>query len=460
MRNYLLSIFIVFNAVFSHAESDNILPSGTLPILYINTVDSTPVDQKEYYIDAEAWLDASMTDEFESFGSAEEPLSLGIRGRGNATWSQFEQKPYKLKFAKKLSIFGNKKSKHFALLHLRGAPTAYFHEPLAFYAAKLLGDEWVPSCKPCEVVLNGDYVGLYFFTETVRVEKDRVNITKQPDLSTDKDSIDSGWLVEIDNTPDAHQTILFYPTERNLRLTFKSPEVLSDEQLEYIEREFNDIIDSVNNIEYGNEDWLNLIDVHSVARHYILNEVFQNYDAFCGSFFLYKDKGTKWTVGPAWDYGSCLFYDDVNRSCLKRYEKNEGPFLIREMLNSFELRQVILEEWDDFYVNGIDWVEEVADDWAERIAIAGDCSNQLWGFSDSMYLRRDIVVNRLKNNMEWFDDYVRSDAFKMWLFSDIQDIKAPILPNENMYDILGRRIHTPSRGLYIVNGHKFVGGGQ
>ena len=125
----LLCIFIYTIGCFAQEETNDLIPSGTLPILYINTIDNTPIDQKEYYVDATAWLDASMTDEFDSVGSAEEPLALGIRGRGNTTWSQSEQKPYKLKFDKKQSIMGNNKSKHFALLHLRGAPTAYYNEP-------------------------------------------------------------------------------------------------------------------------------------------------------------------------------------------------------------------------------------------------------------------------------------------------------------------------------------------
>ena len=304
MRKVYFFLFILLHSIgcFAQAEEEKILPSGTLPILYINTVDNAPVDQKQYYIEATAWLDASMTDEFESLGSPEEPLALGIRGRGNATWSQSNQKPYKLKFDRKQSIMGFNKSKHFALLHLRGAPIAFFNEPLAFHAARLLGDEWVPACKPCEVVLNGDYFGLYFLTETVRVEEDRVSISKQPDLSVDKEMIDSGWLVEIDNNIDEYQTTFYEPTGQRLLLTFKSPELLSDEQLTFIENEFSGIIDGVGSTEFGSEDWLELVDVNSVARHYILNEIMQNYDGFCGSFYLYKDKGTKWFVGPAWDY--------------------------------------------------------------------------------------------------------------------------------------------------------------
>lgn len=460
MRKYLFGIFIMLSYLncFAQEENDDLLPSGTLPVLYVNTVDNTPVDQKEYYIDATAWFDASMTDEFESIGTPEEPLILGIRGRGNFTWSHSEQKPYKLKFEKKQSLMGFKPSKHFALLHLRGIPTAYFHEPLAFKAANLLGEAWVPSCMPCEVVLNGKYIGLYFLTETVRVEKNRLNITDQPDLAVDKDVVSSGWLVEIDNNLSDNQVELYEPNGRRMLLTFHNPEVLSDVQLDYIKNEFSEIIGRVHDFSGSAGDWLDIVDGHSVARHYILNEIMQNYDGFCGSFFLHKDKDTKWSFGPAWDYGTCLL-EHGNASYLKRFSLSTPPCLIREMLHDSDLRNIIIEEWESFYAKGTDWVDEVADDWVERVRIAGDHSSLLWGFSNAMDWRKGNAVKSLKDNMEWFDDYVHSEDFNLWVVSELQTINNS-LSDEVYYDLMGRRITSPTRGIYISKGRKFIAGEQ
>lgn len=462
MRKYLVVISIMLICISGFAQSDieqdEIIPSGTLPILYINTVENTPIDQKVYYVDATAWFDASMTDEFESIGSPEEPLILGIRGRGNFTWSHSEQKPYKLKFEKKQSLMGFKPSKHFALLHLRGVPTSYFHEPLAFYAAKLLGESWVPSCMPCEVVLNKQYVGLYFLTETVRVEKNRVNITDQPDLATDEESIASGWLVEIDNNLDDNQIELYEPNGRRMLLTMKNPEILSDNQLDYIKDQFGEIMKRVHNVDGCNGDWLDMVDGYSVARHYILNEIMQNYDGFCGSFFLHKDKNTKWIFGPAWDYGTCL-WEHGDASYLTRYKMNTPPCLIREMLNRDELRDIIIEEWEKFYEKGTNWVDSVANDWVNRIRIAGDHSSLLWGFSDSMDWRKGNAVKCLKENMEWFDSYVHSEKFGFPIVSE-QDKLYNMISDGVYYDMMGRRITYPIRGIYISKGRKFIMGEQ
>ena len=79
--------------------------SGTLPVVYINTEDAKPIVDKINPIPAGFWLDPMGHSEIEAVGSAEAPIALTIRGRGNASW-KFVKKPYKLKFDKKTSLFG------------------------------------------------------------------------------------------------------------------------------------------------------------------------------------------------------------------------------------------------------------------------------------------------------------------------------------------------------------------
>ena len=65
--------------------------SGTMPVLYINTEGHRNIDSKENYTQATWWLDNMGNDEFESLGSANDPLGMVIKGRGNYTWDNFEK---------------------------------------------------------------------------------------------------------------------------------------------------------------------------------------------------------------------------------------------------------------------------------------------------------------------------------------------------------------------------------
>ena len=71
-------------------------PSATLPVLYIQTQNSTPITSKDYYLQATYYLDAKALAGYETIGSAQQPLSMEIKGRGNYTWRDFDKKPYRI----------------------------------------------------------------------------------------------------------------------------------------------------------------------------------------------------------------------------------------------------------------------------------------------------------------------------------------------------------------------------
>lgn len=92
-----------------------------------------------------------------------------------------------------------------------------------------------------EVVLNGDYIGLYFLTETIRIDENRVNIYEQQDLETNPALFTGGWLVEVDNYLDEDQITIPECSSWNLTLRYHSPEDLSNAQLQWLTNEFKAI---------------------------------------------------------------------------------------------------------------------------------------------------------------------------------------------------------------------------
>ena len=170
--------------------------SGTLPVLHINTENNQEITTKEYYINATYWLESNDPN-IESIGTADSPVDTEIKARGNYTWSGFDKKPYKLKLAKKTKFMGMDKNKHFALLAHADDNMGFMRNITGFELSRRLGLAWTPMDSPVEYYLNGDYKGLYFVTQTIRIDETRVNITEQDDLATE--GVDGGWLVEIDN---------------------------------------------------------------------------------------------------------------------------------------------------------------------------------------------------------------------------------------------------------------------
>ncbi len=332
-------------------ESYNATPSGTLPIIHITTQDSMPIVSKEHYIDATLWLDNCGIEDVQPIGNAEMPVEITIKGRGNYTWRSFYKKPYKINFAKKQSPLGMDKSKHFILMPHADDLSGYLRDESGFEMSRLLGMEYTPLQKPVEVVLNGEYIGLYFLCEKIRVESGRVDIQEQQDNDTNPYNVSGGWLLEQSGTG----TYVHGQFENNdpSRLWYwfesHSPENVSQVQKEYISR-FIFQADScifVNN--KHDRGWENYIDVPSLAKFYIINEVMSNIESFCRSMFVYKDWGEdeKLKFGPVWDFGNTFILSGTDEF-IYNYNTQFTFLWLRELLKFPRFKAAYLSVWKKF----------------------------------------------------------------------------------------------------------------
>ena len=164
----------------------------------MNTENSRAIEDTETQIKATIYID-SVSSQYPSLGSAEAPIAATIKGRGNWTWKGFDKKPYKIKFNVKQKVLGMPNNRHWCLMANTDDYLGLLKMPAGFYVSKALGLRWTPRMRPVELVLNGQYWGLYFLTEHVRIASNRVHIHEQADNETHPDSITGGWLVEIDN---------------------------------------------------------------------------------------------------------------------------------------------------------------------------------------------------------------------------------------------------------------------
>lgn len=334
MGKYLISlIMLMFSQLLVYGQE-------ALPVLYIDTENSEEITSKEVYLNGNCrleWQD----------GLVEEPLQ--IKGRGNVTWNNFEKKPYRLKFTNKVSLLGMKKNKHFVLLSGVDDQYGFLKYAVAFELSRRIGLEWTPTFIPIELYINNDYRGLYFLTENIRIDKNRVNIEEQDDCETDPDRITGGWLLEIDNYNDSEQVSVMDGNGSNLRVTYHSPEILSVEQENYLISFLGNCVSAIYTTDKNNNEWENLIDIHSLAKFYIVHEVLDNIEAFCGSCYMYKDRGidTKLKFGPIWDLSTV--YTPRHDSSEFIYVNNPYVFhWIDEIAKFPHFQEIVRQEWYTF----------------------------------------------------------------------------------------------------------------
>lgn len=389
-------------------------PSGTLPVLYITTENNTPVTSKDYYLNATYYLDAKGIADYENIGSESAPLNMEIKGRGNYSWTGFNKKPYRIKLSDKQPLLGMIKSKHFTLLaHADDAKDkkGYMRNAAGFELSKMIGIAWTPEAKPLEVVMNGDYIGLYFLTEHIRVDKDRVNIVEQEDEETDSQKITGGWLVEIDNYDEDPHITIQEGGETTMWVTYKTPEILSPAQEAYLTEQ----IKLIDNLVYGDKNsdelWQHL-DMDALARFYIVQELTDNYESFHGSCYLYKDMGNdqKWKFGPVWDFGSAFNRDKSQYIYQGDVWHNHW---IPELCKFPAFMAYVKTLWKDFYANKFNDIFTFTADQLTLLKTAASVDAQRWpDYNGNADLTKRInqINERLRKNAEWLNQQWGGDS--------------------------------------------------
>ena len=475
--------------------------SGTLPVLHINVytdeshtafdneIISKDLDHKNYFSNAEYWLDLNgcewMKEEgAASVGSKEEPLPLEIKARGNWTRKGFSKKPFKLKLGKKQGLLGMTKSKHFAILAHADDQRGYLKNFVGFNLGKRIGLPWTPAQQPVEVIINGDYRGLYFLTESIRIEEDRVNITELDDNVSDPTLASGGYLVELDNYDEDNQIRMVEKTCVDnqlldmLRITFDTPEEYSELQKRFVTDQFSAMNDAVG----ANSDVLwSYLDLDDAARYYIVEEIISQTESYHGSTYLFRDRGEgqKWHFSPLWDCGNAFSGPDND------FFYNHDAFgntWIPSIRTNQKFNDKVSATWLWFMNNGYNGIYDDIDEYVEHLTAAAQADFRRWdgqpvpdggaAVADNrdMQDRKNGVVGKLKAKTEWlkqiFGDYSANPsaaeperdttpaaALPDYLQSGVENVSTDFGDTDcpaEYFDLTGRHMENPAKGSIVI----------
>ncbi len=476
-------------------EPDPLGLSGALPVLYINVYDeagnlnneiiSKDLAHKNYFT-GNYWLDTNGCEWLEalgaqSIGSKEEPLPLEIKARGNYTRKAFSKKPFKLKLGKKQSLLGLTKSKHFAILAHADDIYGYMRNFTGFNLGKRIGLPWTPWQQPVEVVINGDYRGLYFLTESIRVDADRVNIQELDDNVTDPSLISGGYLVELDNYDEENQIRMEEKGQAPgwkdvLRITFDTPEIYSDIQRQFVTEQFTAMNDAIG---ANSNDLWRYMDLDDAARYYIVEEILSHTEAYHGSTYMFRDRGEnqKWHFSPLWDCGNA-FNGPTDNYFTETI--TWGNTWIASMRLNQKFMDKVKETWKWFMSQKYNGIEDDLKEYCDHLKAAAQADYKRWnnqptpadgqGVVDNRNLDQKLseVKDKLQAKTNWlthtfgqFDGYYaepeRDDTeaapLPEYVTTDISEIQSAITEGEELeiYNIQGMRVDKPESGnLYIV----------
>jgi spore coat protein CotH len=239
---------------------------------------------------------------------------IGIKWRGQSTLST-PKKQYSVETRdeygedKNVSLLGMPRESDW-ILSASYSDKTLIRMPLAFELSNKMG-LYAPRTKFVEVFLyqpdkyinNYDYKGIYILTESIKRDKNRVDIQRLD--SDDVDLISGGYIIEMTskNLYNPHEIyietltyhyIIKYPNWKNI--TEKQKQWITD-----FMNEFEGVLygDNFKDPENGYRKY---IDVDSFIDFIIINELFKNKDVFGKSTFMSLDRDSKLKIGPIWDF--------------------------------------------------------------------------------------------------------------------------------------------------------------
>lgn len=435
-------------------NSGSVTITGTLPVVYLNTTDGVAITSKEEYVPGSLYIDPLNTG-YEALGSDTLPITGQFKGRGNWTWTGFDKKPYRIKFDAKQKVLGMPSNKHWCLMAGADDCMGFLKNPVGYMLSRAMGLRWTPGMVPVELVLNGEYKGLYFLTEQIRVGSNRVAVTEQEDNAVD--SVSGGWLVEIDNYYEDGNVTLRESNNQEVWFTMKSPEILSQQQRTYIEAQLN----GLNNAIWGNNEadvWSRL-DLDEAVKYYLVQEIMEDCESYHGSCYLYKDRdrngeSEKWYFGPVWDFGNA--YNRGWNNWI--YDYPSFPQYWIGQLATWPAFQAKLQEvWWVFHHNHKDQVRAEIQALAGLITTAAQRDAQVWNGSMN-YCNNSDMTGRLNYFLEKYDwrvgwlyeqwgegiepipEGLESGKWKVESRKELRNGKIVILRNGQAYTLQGQHI--------------------
>ena len=201
---------------------------------------------------------------------------------------------------------------------------------LAYRLGRATG-HYAPRTRYCEVVLNGEYQGIYVLVEKIKRDSERVAVDRLRATDVAGDELTGGYILQIDRGNEGeggHWTSPFppaYPTSAVVRYEFDDPNAddLLPVQEAYIEQFVTGFEALMASPDFADPaaGYAATIDIGSFVDFVLVNELARNVDGYRLSTYLHKDKDSvdpRLRAGPLWDFnlgfGNADYYGGANRT--------------------------------------------------------------------------------------------------------------------------------------------------
>ncbi|MFK7950987.1 MAG: CotH kinase family protein [Saprospiraceae bacterium] len=310
-KNLLAFIILIISVLQTNAQN---FTDSNLPIIIINS-DGTIVDEPKVggnigIIDNGNGQRNNLTDSYSYEGR------IGIELRGQTSQFLFDKKSYGFE-----TWDANDEDLDTTLLDLPKEEDWILYGPysdktmirnvLIYGLSNQIG-MYASRTRYCELMIDGEYKGVYVLMEKIKRDGNRVDIKKLNPDEVEVPDISGGYILKLDKFDNSDQNIFSsnYATPNqplNYQVIYPNANNLQPEQYQYIQDFMNDFEAALSGENYKDTilGYRQYIDVNTFIDFLLLNELGRNPDAYRISTYFHKehdDDGGLLKMGPIWDF--------------------------------------------------------------------------------------------------------------------------------------------------------------
>ncbi|MEP7322687.1 MAG: CotH kinase family protein [Saprospiraceae bacterium] len=322
LRNlrFILFIFVCYIPLLVPGQVD--FKSSNLPILLINTNGASIPNEPKIAGDLEIIYNGpgkinKLTDAGREFKG-----KIGVELHGSSSLDLSPKKPLGIETRMddgitnlNVSLLGLPKENDWILLAPYSDKSLIRDILIHRIASEMM--PYSPRTRLCELLVNGQYAGVYVLMEKIKQDKNRVNIPELTTSTNSGDALTGGYILKIDkstgSTPqggfNSKYSNISGPVPNYTNYKYEEPEanVITTDQKNYISTLVNNFEASFFSADFTNpvNGFRKYADEKSMIDFLLLNEIANNVDGYRLSTYIYKDvdsKSAKLKFGPVWDY--------------------------------------------------------------------------------------------------------------------------------------------------------------
>ncbi len=365
--NSLIVILLVFCKLDANSQ---VFTESNLPIIIINTDNSTPIlDSPRVLGTMKIIYNGPGAQNFVSNQTNLASLNyngrIDIEIRGSSSQA-LEKKGYGLTTRladnvsnNNVSLLGMPSENDWVLNGLAFDPSL-IRDYISYAISRNMGN-YAPRTVYCELILNGDYRGLYLLQEKIKSDSQRVNITKITTTQNIFPELSGGYITKSDKDTGGDPIAWSMPSyvagnNANFIHDLPKPTEVTVQQDNYIHNEFNKLASTttINNYSEIN-GYPSVIDIPSFIDFILSNELGSNADGYHFSTYFHKERNGKLRAGPLWDfnltYGNDLFLWGFDRSHTDVWQfsdgGNDGAKFWKDLFLSPQFKCYLSKRWNE-----------------------------------------------------------------------------------------------------------------